>query len=287
MIVWPWPLRASYEDYVVRGVLASIVLHATLVALAVALRKRFPAVTVGIAFFYVALFPSTRLFADPAVLAERFVYLPSVGPAILLAFALAAWVARQGTRLPSVACAVVIAAFGLTTLQRNTAWRSRESLWEAEARTSQDDWRVLLNLSQVRLGQRRFEETIALCDRGIALAPTRTAFQTNRAVALASLGRMADAEEGFAKAAEQSHESSAYANLARLYATTGRKDQAERAYAQAQEHEADPAAREVLDGERLLLCRGDAAGARAAFARALSISPNLQAAKHGLMLVGG
>lgn len=46
--------------------------------------------TFGIAFFYVALLPSTRLFGDPAVLAERFVYLPSLGVAVALAFAFAA-----------------------------------------------------------------------------------------------------------------------------------------------------------------------------------------------------
>jgi protein O-mannosyl-transferase len=285
MVVWPWPLRASYEDYALRGVPAALALHAALVGIALACARRRPAVTLGIAFFYVALLPSTRLLADPALLAERFVYLPSAGLAIPLALGLTVLVRRHGP-LPVVAAAVALAAgLAALTLARNAQWHSREALWEAEYRWGKDDWKVLVNLSQVRLAQRRYDEAIALCDHGLVIRPSLAAFHTNRGLALAESGRFAEAESALAAAARQGGDPTAYANLARLYVSTGRRPQAEGAYETAIAREPDAASRRVLDGERLFYCRGDAAGAWRAFQAALALSPDLPAARRGVQML--
>lgn len=282
MIVWPWPLRATYEDYTLHGVPGALALHGVLAAVAVASWRRRPALTLGIAFFYVALLPSTRLLADPALLAERFVYLPSAGLAIPLAFGLAALVRRLGPTPVVAGTAAIAACLAAVTLDRNRDWHSREALWESEYRAGAGDWKVLLNLSQVRLGQRRFEEAIALCDRGLALMPSQTGFHTNRGLALASLGRYAEAETSLAAAAAGGGDPAAWTNLAHLYVNTKRMTEAEAAYGDAIAREDDPASRRALDGERLLFCRGDVAGAWQAFQAALVLSPELPAARAGI-----
>jgi len=285
MLVWPWPLRASYEDYELHGVGFALALHAALIGAALATRRRFPALTLGIAFFYVALLPSTRLFADPALLAERFVYLPSAGMAIPLAFGFAALAGRHGPRTAAAVGLSLVALLAPLTLQRNQAWRSRQALWEAEARASQNDWRVLLNLSQVRIAQGRFAEALALCDRGLTVAPSKTGFHTNRGAALISLGRFAEAEASFTRAVADGGDPSARANLARLYAASGRLSLAEKSYREAMASEPNEAVRRALEGELLLQCRSDLVGARAAYQAALSLSPGLPAARQGLKLV--
>jgi tetratricopeptide (TPR) repeat protein len=284
MVVWPWPLRASYEDYALRGAASALALHAALLAVAAAARRRAPAVTLGIAFFYVAILPSTRLLADPALLAERFAYLPSAGLAIPLAFGLTALARRVGTGAVAGGTAVLVITLGAVTLHRNAEWRSREALWEAEYRRGPDDWRVLLNLSQVRLAQQRFAEAVALCDRGIALGRAESAFHANRGLALAALGQEEEAVRSL-RAAASAGDAAAYANLGRLYASTGRLPLAEEAFGAAIARETDAAARHVLEGERFFYCRGDAARAWEAFQAALALSPDLASARHGLQML--
>jgi Tfp pilus assembly protein PilF len=281
MLVWPWPLRASYEDYVGTGLRWAPAFHAALLGLAMASRRRAPALTVGILFFYVALLPSSRLFADPAILAERFLYLPSAGMMIPLAFGLSRLDQAHKRAATALGLALVAVLLPLTW-KRNQAWHSREALWEAEFRVSDRDWRVLLNLSQVRLRQGRLEEALALSDRGLQLAPGKTGFHTNRGIALASVGRLAEAEAAFARAAEQGQDAGAWANLARLHAATGRTPRAEQAYREAMAREADPALRYVLEAEMWLHCRADRARARAAYEAALALSPDLPPALQGL-----
>jgi tetratricopeptide (TPR) repeat protein len=285
MLFWPWPLRASYEDYVVKGVAWAVAVHALLIGAAIALYKRFPAAAAGIAFFYVALLPSTRLFADPAVLAERFVYLPSAGLAITLAFGLAALMRRVEPHVPVAAVGAVVLIFGALTWHRNAAWHSRAALWEAEARASQDDWRVLLNLAQVRLHQQRYVEALDLCDRGVRIAPGRTAFHTNRALALMSLRRYREAEAAFAAAVRDGGDPAVWSNLARFYLLTGRRTEAEQAFERAKERERDEASRLAIEGERRFLCQGDVVAARASFESALALSPRLPAARRGLQML--
>jgi tetratricopeptide (TPR) repeat protein len=285
MVVWPWPLRASYEDYVLHGLAGAVALHMALVGSAVAARRRLPALTFGIAFFYVALLPSTKLLADPALLAERFLYLPSAGLAIPLAFGLSALARRLGTTRVAGMALVVVAALGVATLLRNAQWNSRQALWEAEYRHGANDWRVLANLSQVRIAQGRFAEAIALCDRGLALMPAQAAFHGNRGLALAAIGRTAEAEESLAAAARVTGDPGAYANLGRLYASLRRVADAEAAYGEAMAREKDPAARQVLEGERSYYCRGDAVAAWRAFQAALTLSPDLPSAQRGLRML--
>jgi protein O-mannosyl-transferase len=283
MMVWPWPLRASYEDYAVGGVRGALLLHALLIGGAIALRRRAPALTFGVLFFYLALLPSTRLFSDPAVLAERFVYLPSAGLALPLAFG-AGWLARRLGQGVATGLGLALAAgLALLTLTRNQDWWDRQSLWQAEVRVSPSDPRALLNLCEARIEQRFYEEALILCERGAALAPGRPGFETNRGIALAFLGRYPEAEAAFKRALEQNGGASAdHANLARLYLAMRRFPEAEEAYRQAAEREEQPALRRAFVGEMLLRCRRDLVGARAEFEAALALAPGLRPAVQGL-----
>ena len=114
MVAWPYPLRVSYEDFAGGNVVLAVLVNGALVGLAVLARRRMPALSFGIGFFYLALAPSTRLLTDPGFelslgghvffhpdaavtpLAERIVYLPSAGLAVPLAFGLAALGRRHG-----------------------------------------------------------------------------------------------------------------------------------------------------------------------------------------------
>jgi len=283
MLVWPWPLRATYEDYAVRGLGAAVALHCGLLGAAAVLARRAPAFALGVLFFYVAMLPSTKLLSDPAVLAERFVYLPSVGPAVGLAFGLAWLASRFGRRAAFVAGSALAALLLPLSLRRNLDWRSKAALWEAEVRNGPTDWKALHNLSQVYLGQRRYEDAVALCDRGLAVAWQKQGLHTNRAIALASLGRIDEAEASFLRSLELNPgDPVEHANLARLYVMAGRRVEAQKSYERAIAAEADPALAHALRGEMLLRCHQDAPGARGEFEAALTLAPRLRPALTGL-----
>jgi protein O-mannosyl-transferase len=283
LLVWPSPLRASYEDYAVHALWLAIVVHVVLVALAVWTRKRAPLFTWAIAFYYVALFPSTKLFLDPAAFAERFAYLPSIGPVVALAGGLTYLLARQGRRAVVLAGVALAGALIPLTLLRNLDWNSKVALWEADVKVTRGDWRSLINLSEAYLAQGRNEAVLALCQRGMEVAPKHGGMHSNRGIAFINLGRYHDAEEAFRAAIRLDPKAAHYANLARLCALQRRRHDAEVAYREAIARETDPAQRHSLTGEMLLRCFMDGEQALAEFDEALRLEPRLSPAIDGRM----
>ena len=116
-MVWPYPLQLYYEDDMVMPLGFSLVIHLVLGSSAIALFvKGKPGLLAGLAFFYIAMLPASRLLGGPGDfphLNERYLYFPSIGPAIALAFGLRFLGRRpqpQGDRRPDIDCGVRIGA---------------------------------------------------------------------------------------------------------------------------------------------------------------------------------
>lgn len=90
----------------------------------------------GLAF--VTFLPTSNLlFPIGTIMAERFLYLPSIALAMCLVLALYAIGARTGlARLAPVALCLIVAAFAARTWARNSDWRDDVSLMTAAAETS-------------------------------------------------------------------------------------------------------------------------------------------------------
>ena len=287
MIVWPWPLRASYEDYVLHGV----ALAARPPRGADRGRPRrlatHPRADPG---HRVLLCRAAAVHAAPgrSRAAGGALRLPAVGRARHSARVRSH---RAGSAIGPVAGARARSVSSPRAWPRSRSIATRsgtagESLWEAEYRWGASDWRVLVNLSQVRIAQGRLEEAVALCDRGLSIRPSQTAFH---ATAASPSPRWAVRRgRGVARQPRRSTgDSGAYANLGPLYVNMRRIPEAEEAYGEAMARETDPADRHVIEGERSYFCRGDAARAWQAFQAALVLSPELPAARQGVRHVAG
>jgi tetratricopeptide (TPR) repeat protein len=239
-------------------------------------------VAAGIAFFYVALLPSTKLFADPAAFAERFAYLPSVGAALALAWALGWLEGRHGRRAVVLAAITLAGVLTPLTLVRNLDWRSRVALWKADLEAGDGDWRTLLNMSEAYLALGANERVIALCERGHQVAPRHGGFHGNRALALMHAGRYDEAEAAFREAIARDPRGTHFANLARFYALRQRYAEAEAAFRRALAATPDHAEHHALRGEMLIQARRDPAAARREFEQALRYEPRLFTAREGL-----
>ena len=197
LLVAPANLRADYAgDYVVAhgawlGLLA--VLHVALVGGAIALRRRAPRAAFAILLFYVAMVPSTKLFADPAILAERFLYLPSVALAILAGLAAAALATRLRPAIATLAV-TALAASGLPVCwARNVAWRDEELLWRAELESNPASLMARHNLGSVLLERGHTDEAITWLGEAKAGGSQDRRIQINLGVALDMAGRLDEA----------------------------------------------------------------------------------------------
>lgn len=301
MMVWPQPLRVSYENFVGSGLATALAVHAILVGAAVALRRRVPLATFAIAFFYVALVPSTRLFTSSGVtlqigdfvllkpqtglvlVGERVAYLPSVAFTIAAGCGLVAVAQRFGRRSATIAAAVLIAAGATRTLARNADWHSAPELFTAEVAAAPDNgdgWRLLVSSLS---GAGRLDDAARACDSQLD-APLRSAqFFNNCGVVYDKLERDEAAMKSYAKAVELGLAAVGHANLGRVYARLGRAAEAEAEFAKAAESETNPAQRHYRRGILLTRFHPDRLGeARREFEAALAIQPDYVAARQAL-----
>jgi tetratricopeptide (TPR) repeat protein len=287
--VWPHPLRASYENFAPSGVGFAVLLQALLIGAALWAWRRLPWLAFGLGFFYVALLPSTRLLtaathasgllAQPAqgliLVAERTLYMPSVGLAFPLAFGLAALGRRRGPGAILACGGCLLAVLLPLTLARNVDWRSDASLWEAEVRTDPtngDAWRLLTG-AYVGLG--RNEQTAEVCDRELGRHPRLAQLANNCAVAYQRLGRATDAEAAYRHAIDLGLASVGHANLGRLFEHLGRTADAEQEYARAAETEEEPARQHFRRGQWLMKFHPDRLDeAEGEFQRAIEMLPD-------------
>jgi protein O-mannosyl-transferase len=165
LFIWPARLSAdySYNAFPLFGwKLLSWEDDKTLIALAVALgaitaavvfRRSWKAMSFFIAFFFLTLLPAANLIIIAAsIMAERFLYLPSVG----LAGCLVAAIYALGRRMSSswqvspkaawITMALASLAFAARTYARNIDWHDELSLWSSTVEVCPGVARAHMNL---------------------------------------------------------------------------------------------------------------------------------------------
>ncbi len=206
-----------------------------LVLAAVAYRRA-RLVSLGIAWFVVALLPTTDLVVPIAQwLAERFFYLPSVGLSMVVAAAGSfPTVAgrRRGAALFVSAAVLVVGGFSVRTWTRNETWRDTSTVASTLIREHPETMRAQWLIGRELLEQGRVQEGLAALDRAIALNPNAIELHLERADWLLRLGHPAQAE-GVVRALPAGIHPGRGADLARSLAAQGRWDAADSAIAGA------------------------------------------------------
>ncbi len=172
------------------GVGGVIIIAATLGAWA--FRKRNPAVAAGLLLFLVAFAAISNLAAVlPAIFAERLLYLPAAGLAITMAGGL--------TRLrPAAAITVLALVVGGNVVRaelRAGDWRDDLSLFSAAILDEPRSARSWVNYGSALLGVNRDEEASVAFEHGVEIFPTWAVPHSYAGLALARLGRLAEAED--------------------------------------------------------------------------------------------
>lgn len=128
-----------------------------------------------------------------SLFAERYLYLPSAGATILVAFGLRRAAGTRWTALSRAAVVIAIAASAAATVRRTEAWRSDLSLWTDAVEKAPRSAVAHESLGAAQVVARRYPEAAASLSRALEIDPTRTDARVNLAIALAAVGRPGDA----------------------------------------------------------------------------------------------
>jgi protein O-mannosyl-transferase len=179
LLLWPAHLQAEYGPpalAVIPSLTAAHLLGLLVLVLVVVLAartwRRRPVVAFGLLWLALALAPVSNLIAPTGiVLAERVLFLPSVGLALAVAGMLPrALPARSWGRVG--AAAVAAAALGLAaarSLRRNAVWRSQESFFSTLQLDAPRTYRAHFVASRYYYGERRFADAERAARRALAL----------------------------------------------------------------------------------------------------------------------
>ncbi|HEU4994257.1 MAG TPA: hypothetical protein VFT29_05530 [Gemmatimonadaceae bacterium] len=202
LLAWPAHLRADYSprefvgsSHFGRAEWFGLALLLGLLALGWRARRRAPVVTFGLLWLGLALFPVSNVFIPTGILiAERTLFLPSIGFLLAVGGAVAYGLQRLETRAVlkpalAVACLALVIAGGARSARRMADWRSSDTLSLASIADSPKSWRVWQSYAESMFRNGQSDDGVLAYHRAIDLAPSPWWPQNALARHLRALGR--------------------------------------------------------------------------------------------------
>ncbi|MCU0222536.1 MAG: tetratricopeptide repeat protein [Acidobacteria bacterium] len=257
ILLLPLHLNASYAPAAVAFSLPK--LAATLAGLGGlawgALARRSPdPVRAGSLWLLLSLLPIANLVPIPsAPVAERYLYVPALGLAVLAAAGWRAAASRWG-RTASVLAALLLVALGTRAAVRTTAWFDDRRLFESMVASDPGNASAHYNLGHLRAGSNDLPGAISAWEAALAADPRHAGAHNNLGNAYAMTGRLGPAREHYEIVRElDPAEAMPLYNLARIAELEGRPAEAARLYAEyarADGGSADPRRRALVERAR-------------------------------------
>jgi Flp pilus assembly protein TadD len=231
--VWPTSLAVFYPHpetpLSVARLAGSLGLLGTITALAWWARRRQPSLIVGWLWFLGTLVPVIGLVqVGNQARADRYTYIPSIGLAIIVAWAISG--ARLRTRRAQVAGAVAAAAvvgtLAILTVRQVQFWRNDRTLFEHALQVTERNWlaETAIGMDLERKGD--LPGAMARYERALAIRPTAPQALNNLGNLLVGIGQR---DRGIALLRESVRHwpgySSALANLGSSLAESGRVEE--------------------------------------------------------------
>ena len=152
----------------------------------------------GLALLVLPFVPASNLFFPVGfVVAERVLYLPSMGQCFLVALGAYA-ISRNGRKMRvilSVFFIVLATLHGLKTFQRNYDWRTNFHVYSSGIKVNPTNGVLLTNLGIEYADMKNFTYAETLYRRAIAVSPDHSKGYGNLGGLLEALGQDEEAEE--------------------------------------------------------------------------------------------
>ena len=189
----------------------------------------------GVIWFFVTLLPVCHIFPHHELLAEHYLYLPSVGFCLVVGLLCDNFFKKGKYVLPFSICLMVIALlFALRIADRNRDWRDGLSLWEKTVRTAPQCARAHVNLAEAYVDAGRLEEALSSSKIALAIEPNHIKAHNNLGTIYAKKNMLDEAISEFERTITlKPRYAKAHLNLGLCYFNKGEIDKAIYEYEQA------------------------------------------------------
>lgn len=212
-----------------RGFLSLLIVFIFLFLVIVAW-KRDKMVFFGLFFFSATLLPVLYIPGlGNSVFAERYLYLPSFGGALLVAAVLA----RSRTRLPRTGTALTViftlllAFYSLMTISRNTVWKDEVTLYSDTMKKTPEASLIGNDLGILYMERGQDEKALDLFNKAIVFSPSFSQGYYNRSIVFMRKGQMNEALNDLDKAISLNPSyTDAYHNRGIVFMYKGQMDEA-------------------------------------------------------------
>lgn len=170
----PVRLCANYVIFISKSilevyVLLSLMIISAIIGVFIFAVKRSKIIAFGIAFFFITLLPVLNILPIKIIIAERFLYLPSIGFSIVVA-AMLLWLRRYRVFFVLLT-ALLICGYTVRTYMRNFVWKDEYSLFSSIIETSPYSYKGHYNLANVYYNKNRYDAAIEEFKKAIKLKP--------------------------------------------------------------------------------------------------------------------
>lgn len=238
LVFWPLKLTLYHEPIIVSRFILSceVVLLFVLIGSLRFIFKKKRVIFFAILFFILFITPTFSPFAISWLIAERYLYLPSLSLSILAAFIYS----RYGGRSPGLRKKIILifvliaAAYALRTILRNEDWSTPSRFWRQELKVSSGSASVHNKMGDIYRQEGRFKEAIEELNKALAIKPKDANAYNNLGVTYSEMGDKNAAVIYYCKAIDSNLKfAEAYFNLGNAYAALGRKEEAASSYRKA------------------------------------------------------
>ena len=204
-IVCPMDLCADYRSYSIRNFTLVAAVAAFLAAAGsqvyFAVKNRLACL--GVALFWLSLLPVSNFIPIYRPMADRFLYLPMCGVALMLAALVGMKAPMRVRALGACACAVAACALAGATWRQERVWQNSYTLWKDTFAKDPVSFTAANNLAEALVNRGDYGGAVGLAGDAVRLSNARqpNPFAT-AAVAFNRMGRRDAADAAYRKAME-------------------------------------------------------------------------------------
>jgi protein O-mannosyl-transferase len=250
-----------------------LILVGALLATAIWFAKKKPPITMGIAFFFIALLPVSNWIMPIALLmAERFLYTPAFGFALLAGMV---WAGIPDKGVQRIVAAGVVAVAITLCISHNYIWQDTLTFHENAVRIFPQNARARLGYGFALLRLNKPTEAAIQFEAGLKIKPANAPLLSGLATTVLRIDGRCDRVRPLlaqALSAEPGHWQSLWL-LGDCFAMEGKTEQAEHSYRLAVQNSGFPDVKLLVSWARTLEALGKTPTATAVYQRAALIDP--------------